>query len=424
MIALLASPALAGDFAVTSVGADGIYAASIGVGDVNLALGQRVRWTIVPDVRALVDGRFVVDPVAEVSFEDSRVRELGVAGDTGPVTWRVGRMGVLYGGPRLVDGAQALVHPGRIGLVAGGWVGFVPDEFTTAPTARFGGGPIVAFTRGAATVSAMGDFAQDHAGALFTARGEIGSVVQADGRLDWLLSDALGNSGLMDGAVFLQATPTRGIRLDATWDAYSSLRYQTRAALDPFVQRFSARLEGLGLLPGLTEDQLDPTLRHLVGGTALARASGERRAFAQLRARTLLYPDPAERYTRAGLALGLGGLAGDQLELALDANALSVETGFGGDGGVTFTFEPSSAEALAIDGSARALLDPAYEGGVGVYADLYADLVLGSGTSIAAGASWTNEPSPGLGRDVGIGAFLQVRQWIRRRSEPKPTAQP
>lgn len=405
------------DLAVTSVGADVVSAQSIDAQDANFMLGQRVRWTVAGSWRVLLDGRFIIDPAAEVTFEDSRLRELGLTGDTGPVSWWFGRQAVQRGGPRLVDGVQGLAHV-RGDLALGAWAGLVPDEFTTAPTTRYGGGPIVAFDRGVASLSAMGDFVGSseglqRLGALLQARGEIGSRLQADGRLDWLFDDALGNSGLADGSVFLQYRPTHRIRLDGFYDGFSSLRYQTRSSLDPNVQRFATRIEALGLEAGITQDEVDASVHHLVGGTFRATTDGDLRAVLNVRARTLFHPDPTERYDRAGVLVGAAGLLGDQLELDLDANALSLETGLSGDAGVLATFTPDGLDAMAVDASVRALFDPAFAGAPGWYADLFVDLVLASGTSVSAGASWTDEPSDLLGQDVGIGGFLQIRQWFR-----------
>lgn len=427
MIALLATTALGqapsqsspSDLSVTSVGADALAAPSIGETDVNLLLAQRLRWTFAKDTRALVDGRFAVDPGAAVVWEDSRVRELGVAYGSPRLLVLAGRNPLVNGGPRLVDGAQGVANVGPQGqFQLGAWAGAVPSEFTTAPTSRFGFGPILAWTRTETSLSATGDFVfgalGNRLGTLFLGRAELGSKVETTGRLDWLFSDSAGNHGLVDGSLWLQYRPVKPTRVDLFWNGYSSLLYQTTSTIDPTVQRFATRIEELGLAEGITQDRVDPTLHHQLGATFSTRGTGTVAPIAALRARTLLYPDPAERYDRFGGMAGVGGLAGERLELAVDGNLMLVDAGTGGDAGVLVTFEPDPHGALAFDGSFRVLVDPAeFVGYPGWYADLYVDVVSRGGTALSAGGAWSDEPSDLLGQDVGIQGFVRLQQWVR-----------
>ncbi|MEQ1501858.1 MAG: hypothetical protein ABMB14_06490 [Myxococcota bacterium] len=433
MIALWVHAAYAGDdLSVTSVGADAVRSASIDDQSIDLLLGQRLRWGLTDDVRALVDGRFAIDPFATTTFEESRLRELGVEYDSERLTMLIGRHPVQFGGPRLVDGIQALGHAGIDNQWSfGGWAGLVPDEFTTAPTLRFGAGPIVAVSTAKASGSLAGDLVVgegglNRAGALAMGRGELGRRFQATSRVDWVFTDGAGHGGLADGALFLQVRPVDAFRLDLVYDGYSSLLYQSRAGLDPTVQRFAARIEELGLTEGITQDAVDPTLHHLLGATTGLHGQGEIRPQLTLRARTQLHEDPTERYTRLGASTGIGGLAGDRLELDVDGNALWIEGRVATDAGLMVLVEPEPEGPAAIDGSFRILLDPvAYgPGAFGLYADLFVDVATRGGTSVSAGGSWSTDPDDVVAQDVGFGGFLRIQQWVRpgRGARPVPPA--
>jgi hypothetical protein len=434
----LCSSALAADLAVTSVGAQGFRAQALGTQSADLLVGQRVRWGVGERGQALVDGRFLV-PVSAgtgIPFEESRVRELGYAYEARGVSVLAGRHPLTHGGRRLVDGLQAVAHPGtREAWSLGAWAGLVPDEFTTAPTTRFGAGPVLGYTRGVASVSAVGDLVVSAGGiqrlaALATGRAEAGSRVQADSRVDWVFADGAGESGLADAAVAVQARPADALRIDGLYNAYSTLLYQSRASTDPRVRRFAARIEQLGITNGIVQDLVDPTLHHLIGGGARLAASGAIQPQVQLGARTQLHEDPQERYTRLSAGTGVGGLADDRLELTVDGNLLWIDGERGGDVGFGALVEPVPDAVVAIDTSVRLLFDPMdFDGRPGAYADLFLDVASRAGTTVSAGGSWTSEPSDAVGSDVGLSAFVRLQQWIRPRRpsirvsgiEPSPT---
>ncbi|MEZ4237551.1 MAG: hypothetical protein R3F59_15675 [Myxococcota bacterium] len=415
------------DVAVTSVGAQGFRAEAIGAQSADILLGQRVRWGVGDHGQALVDGRFLVSPGAELPFDESRVRQLGYALEVPSLELLVGRHPVVAGGRRLVDGVQAVARPGQAHAAAlGAWAGLVPDEFTTAPTTRFGAGPVLGYEVPVASVWAVGDLVVGAGGvqrlaALTTTRAELGSRYQADGRLDWVFQDGAGGSGLADGAVTLLARPTAGVRFDGLYNAYSTLLYQSRASTDPRVQRFSQRIETLGLTEGITQDFIDPTLHHLLGAGARFAATGAIRPYFRAQARTQLHRDPAERYSRVGAGTGLGGLADDRLEFGVDGNLLWIDGEQGGDAGVSLLIEPVPDAVVAIDTSARLLFDPGdFQGAPGGYVDLFVDVAARSGTTVSAGGSWTSEPSDVIGADVGFAAYLRLQQWIRPPSARRP----
>jgi hypothetical protein len=418
----LVATALGSDLSVTQVGGQGVHAQTIGAQSMDLLVGQRLRWEVADHTRTLLDARLLVDPTAALGWEESRLREAGLAHETERLTLLVGRHPVMSAPRRLTDGVQVAAHPGAASQwTLGAWAGLVPDEFTTAPTLRFGGGPVLGWTTPAASASLVGDLVWAPEGlqrlaALAQGRGELGSRLEVGSRLDVLLQDSEGRRGLADGAVTLQADPVDGLRLEGLYNAYSSLLYQSRASLDPRVRRFAARIEQLGLTGGLTQDELDPTLHHLLGTSARLAGRGSPRPQLQLGARTQLHADPTERYTRLSAAAGLGGLLDDRLELTVSGHALWIDGEPGGEAGLALLIEPLPDAMVAIDTSASVLFDPVdFQGAPGAYADLFVDVASRGGTTLSAGGSWTAEPSDVVGTDVGLAAFVRLQQWIRPR---------
>lgn len=433
MLVGLAPLAWAGDdVLVTSLGAGGVRAEALDAGDLDLLLGQRVRYEAAEGATVHLDGRFTLDPDGATSWEESRVRALGVAFERPALTVLAGRAGLAHGGPRLVDGVQVLLHPDRGRTWSlGAWGGLVPDELTTAPLVRPGLGPIVGIERPAGSLTAVGEVVAgpvglDRAGTFVQARAQSGRALRADGRVDWLFTDGEGRAGLVDGAAFVGLRPADALRVDLLYDAYSSLLYQARADLDPRVQRFAARIEEAGLGAGVVQDVVDPRLHHLLGATVRAEGDGALRPLAAVRGRARLHPDPVEQYARIGPQVGVGGLLGDRVELLADANVLWLEGHTQGDAGLTGILDLLADASATLDGSARVLVDPVgYGGRPGWYADLFVDALARTGTVVAAGGSWTAEPDDAVGEDVGWAAFVRVQQWFRpgagaARREPVP----
>lgn len=428
-LAALGAPS---DLAVTSLGLQGARAEALGTNDPDLLLGQRWRWGLAEGLTFLGDGRFTLDPSGQTTWEQSRVRSLGLALE-GPTTALAGRHPIRHGGPRLLDGLQLLAHPGgdpRLDL--GGWIGLVPDPFDTQPLLRPGLGPTVAFSGSTLSASALGEVifgvaGLDRIGALLQARGNWAPTLFLSSRLDWLVLDGQGRSGLADGAASVSYRPTDALSLDAGYNAFSALRYQTTAALDPTVQRFQQRIEALGLDDPALSDLLDPTVQHSVSAGARLQPRGEGihpvlGLSGQLRA----HPVPEERFARIGPQLGLVGLLAGRLELRSDLQLMWLEGRTQSDAGLNAIWELSDDGAVLTDASARILLDPVGYGAArpGWYADLFVDVIAPSATVIALGASWTAEPSDAVGTDVGWAGFLRLQQWIRpqRRSAAGPVA--
>ena len=418
------------DLSVTSLGLQGARAESLGGNDPDLLLGQRWRWGMADDLTFLGDGRFTIDTDSETTWEQSRVRTLGIALE-GQTTLLAGRHSIRHGGPRLLDGLQVLAHPvNNPQLDLGGWVGLMPDPFDTQPLIRPGLGPTLAINGSTLSASALGELVfgsggLDRVGALLQARGNWAPTLFLNSRLDWLLTDAQGRSGLADGAASVTYRPSDALTLDATYNAFSTLRYQTTGILDPTVRRFQQRVVDLGLDDPALADTLDPTIQQSVGaGVKLRPDGGGVQPVLGLSGQHRAHPVPEERFTRVGPQLGLIGLLSGRLELLSDLQVLLSEGRLLSDAGINAIWELSDSGAVLIDTSARAMIDPVGYGEArpGWYADLFVDGVTPSSTVIALGVSWTAEPSDVVGTDVGWAGFLRLQQWIRPGRGSAPAA--
>jgi len=419
MIAWFAAIALGSDLSVTTVGVQAMRADALDAQDTDLLLGQRVRWGLADHLQALVDVRLTLDPDGATTWEQSRVRTLGVRYDHGALLL-VGRHALQHGGPRLLDGAQLLVHPASIeALEVGAWVGLAPDPFTTRPLIRPGLGPVVAWSSSSVSASALGEVLWrpsgiDRVGGLFTTRVSWAPTLSLSGRVDWVAADAQGRSGLADGAAAVRITPSDAVRLEAAYSAFSTLLYQTSAVLDPAVQRFQQRVADLDLQNIVLQDSVDPSLQQVVSGAIRVRPTSAIAPLAGATARGRSHADPEERSLRVGPYVGVAGLAGGRLELVADGSWLWAEGRAQIDLGLGGIAELTQDGGLLVDASVRSMLDPLADSGrPGWYADGFVDVVAASGTVISAGGSATSVPSNIVGADVGIGAFLRLQQWIR-----------
>jgi hypothetical protein len=395
--------------------------------DADLILGQRLRWTLAGDVTksgpallALADARFTVDPGGPEDtppFEWSQVRQLGTEIIAGRWTVDVGRHPVFRGGPRLVDGVQALFAPSselRLGL----WAGLVPDLFTTLPTLRPGVGPILSYTTSDVQFSVVGDLSVydgeiDRLGLLSIGRYTLERRLEASTRIDLEL---MGREGarLVDGQIVLIGTPNPAVRLDALYDAFSSYTYLGSEVLDPDLQRFAARLGPLGLADGLLQEVRDPTLNHLFGATARVQPDTDGAApRVMLTARQRMHPDPANRYTRINPQAGVVGV-GEFLDVLVDGNVILVDEATQLDGGLMLYLEPGDG-TVSFDTSFRAIVAEEALGGTGLYADLFVNVVsVPLDLLFIAGGTVTTEPDPLDEQDsTGVGAFVRMAKYIR-----------
>lgn len=418
-LALSAFAAPPSDVSITTVGASGTWSAAVEQGEMDLLLAERLRWTLSRGsigVRALADARFTLDPFSADVLRWQQVRQLGVSLQMGVWTVELGRHPVRFGGPRLVDGLQATAQVGA--LQVGAWGGLAPDLFTTLPRLRFGGGPVVAVVGSRSQFGAVGEVLFDEAGALDRAAAVVNGrytfdrLLDASGRLDAELGPD-DRPHLADGQVLLVGRPVEGLRLDALYNAFSSYRYLQTERLDPELQRFFQRTLELGLDLGLIEETRDPRLNHLVGGAVRVQpptdGMGPR---VLLEARQRFHPNPMNRFTRLHPQVALTDIpVAGRLEVALDGNIIASDNAVRYDGGVIVVLEPGDDPAWILDGSARWVVDPAYDG-LGWYADLFVDLVLPLDMAVVVGAAVMNEPYEGL-PDLGISGFLRVTRYLR-----------
>jgi hypothetical protein len=423
LVWLLLAAAWAGpelrDSSTTTLGVSGAWSASAGKGDLDVWLGQRLRWGLgeVGPLRTtlLVDGRLRFDAVGGPPIERAQVRALGVRVETDRVTIDVGRTPIFGGGPRLIDGLQVRLHP-TPGWDLGAWVGLAPDLFTTRPMLRPGFGPIVGYRGSWLQLSLVGevllwDGGLDRAAALAQARIASEPGWAANARLDVQLADSEGRAGLADAAVMARWRPASSLRLDVLADAYSSLRYLRSEQLDPSLRRFEARIDALGLGEGITQDKRDDRLFQLYGANARWSPGGRVAPYVDVLGRTRWHAEPELRFSRVGAGAGLFLMDG-AVEVGVDGNAMTFGGEPQGDAGLRVAVWPWPEGGVGADASVRALVHPAYDGRLGWYGDLFVDVSLTGPVDLMAGASMSAEPD--LDRlDVGYTGFVRLAARFR-----------
>lgn len=428
---LLAGPAAAQttppprppDLSVSTVGAQTWTSSALGATDLDVSLAQRLRWTLGgrerpgADTLLYADLRVTLDPTGgDPPFEWAQLRQLAVAFDAAKWQLELGRTAVHRGGPRLVDGVQALYEPtGKLDL--GVWAGLAPDLFTTMPALRPGGGPIVAWTSSRLQASLVGEALVfqgevDRVGALAMVRASAERLLEGGGRLDVELVGPEGTR-LADGQVYALAMPTSFLRLDALYEAFSSYRYVTSEVLDPDLQRFAQRLEALGLALGITQEVRDPELNHLLGAGVRLQPETEGAApRVQVQGRHRLAPDPENTYTRASPQVGVVNV-GQRLDVLADGNLILLDEGTQIDGGLVVFLEPVVEGPVAFDGSLRVLLAPELLAGPGWYGDLFVNVVSEElALLMTGGFSVATEPDVDQ-QDAAFGAFVSVSKVLR-----------
>jgi hypothetical protein len=407
--------------------------------DMDVLLSERLRWTLAgdlnspgTDVVALVDGRFIVDPGPEERpIEWGYVRTLGVEILTEKWVVDVGRSQVYRGGPRLVDGVQAMYRPSdtvRVGV----WAGLAPNLFTTVPQLRPGGGPIFSYATSKVQLSVVGealgyDGGLDRVGVLTMGRVSLERTIDVSGRLDVEVVGPLDAPRLVDGMLAVVGNPTPSLRLDALYDAFSSYRYLGSDAIDPSLNRFGQRLAQLGQQLNIVQDVRDPTLNHLVGGGVRFQPDVDGIApRLGLTARYRHHPLEENRYLRLNPQAGLVRIA-DTIDVLADANYIQLNarpdqllpnqqeaTGEQIDGGVLVYVEPPGSP-VAIDASARAVMYADDYPGVGFYGDLFLNIVSPELDLIfiAGGAAMTETDILDEQQSLGLQAFVQMTKYLR-----------
>jgi hypothetical protein len=314
----------------------------------------------------------------------------------------------------LFDGAELLWHPGTAWDL-GAWAGASPDRFTGRPEARFGGGPVVAWTTSKAQASLAGEVlwaagGLDRASILALAGADAGPGTGISGRLDVQITDAAGRFGLADGAIFGRWRPTPGLDLAVMYDAYGAERYLLTQDRDPALSRFAARADAAGVTTDNPQDTLDPTISHLTGVDLRWRPKGDGPR-ASLVERYRYHADPTRRFFRVSPSAG-ALLVDQRLDLGIDGNLLWIDQKWRGDAGITASAELTKQRTLDLEGSGRMLLDQsAFSGRKGWEADLFVDAVARSGFMVSAGFEWTYEPWTDF-PDVGYRGFLAITKRV------------
>ncbi|MEN0063722.1 MAG: hypothetical protein AAGA48_16335 [Myxococcota bacterium] len=431
----------ASDLSITSLGFQGFTTSSVGRAngapgaDVDFLLGQRLRWTLGDSngvsTRALADARFTYDPQPGLQgeaqpIEVHNVRQLGLEIHGRTVTVDVGRHPVYRGGPRLVDGIQALIRTSPT-VDIGFWGGLAPSVFDTDFRLRPGAGPIVAWTGSRAQASVVGEVSSfdgtlDRAGVLGMGRWSMNRVVEVSGRIDVNLATADEDNGgpaLADAQFFTVISPTRATRFELLYNAFSSYRYVSSADADPEQRRFAQRLQQLGQVLGVNNEQVDPTINQLFGATFRAVKPGvETSPYFEVRGRYRQNPDVANRFARLQPTVGAVRIGG-RADILLTGNWLQVDERTQFDVGVLGAWALS--DLMSVDLSFRGLTVPG-DYGFGVYTDLFIDFVApGPDLLLLGGVSYLSEPDVDVS-DGELGVFFRMSKYLRPNRSRRPKA--
>jgi len=424
--ALAVPPGDGSDLMATSVGAQAVHSSAVGQTNLDLLLAERARLTFAESDdgfkgRVLADTRFTIDlSEGYDTFEWNQVRQLGVRLQKPSWTLDLGRHPVYRGGPRMVDGAQFLVHPSTkvdVGL----WAGLAPDLFTTAPRIRPGGGPVVSYHTPSFQASLAGEatvFPEegglDRVATLAMMRGSLDRLFELSGRTDL---EILGENGPHVADIYSLAIyrPSEALRFDVLYNGFSTLKYQLSELQDPKVQRFAERIVQLGIDLGVNQDALDPTFHHQVGGGAQVQpdtGGTAPRVAADVRQR--FNANELNRFTRAHAQAGMvdAPVAG-RLSLLADGSFIAANGETQMNPGLIAIWEPGDEGWFAVDLSGRALINPAYDG-MGWYGDLFVDAVTSSGFAVNVGTSIISEPTAALDvPDMGLMGYARLSYYLR-----------
>jgi len=402
LAALLAAPAQAADVRVTN---------RLGVGLVldlphhgraggEILLSERFRARIRTErglIEVVANGRTGLQ-MGTWTPNRTRIRELGVRIDLDRVHLEIGRHAVIGGGWRLVDGVQALARPWKA-FEVGGWLGLLPDPWTTAPAPRFGGGPIVRWRgRGwqAAVVAEIAGTATglDRLALRGSGRVEIGKVVDLAARAEianggpGVRAEELGVTAVID--------PSPLVRVRAGWSMNGGRAYLQGVQRDPSLTRWWQRWTGAGPTDPVPWEQATDAATHglhgrltvapqLFDGTLLRFGVNAR---AGIRPSDL--PNSTARIAAEG---GAQGLLGGRLDLVATGGALRWGRTWRGELGVTGWLGPDNGGRLQIEAGARVWLGRRPDGVVtpSVAADLYVDWAIVRGLGLAVGYRLDND---------------------------------
>lgn len=330
----------------------------------------------------------------------TRIQELGVRIDTERLHLEIGRHPVIDGGWRLVDGVQALVRPWGDAFAVGGWLGLLPDPWTTAPAPRFGGGPIVRW-RGqrwqAAFLAEIAGTATglDRLALRATGRVEIGKVVDLSARAELanggpsapVRAEDLGITALID--------PHKRLRIRTGWSMTAGRSYLQGIQRDPSLTRWWQRWTGAAPTEPVPWEQATDAATHLVHGSALWTPPLNN-ALLRLgvQARAGLRPkDMTNSTARIAVEGGFQGLLGGKLDLIASGGALRWGGTWRSELGITGWFGPDPQGRVQLEASGRLWLGRRADGVLApsVAADLYIDWSIARGLGLAVGYRLDND---------------------------------
>ena len=235
----------------------------------------------------------------------------------------------------------------------GGWAGAGADPYTTLPGARFGGGPVLRYVQPKLYVQAIGEVLSgadglDRASAAGTLLWDPTQRVNVSSRLDLQYAGPQRPISIADASVATSVYLTDDLRVFGLYDAYSSFAYLWGEKQDPWVQRFSQRVETIDPEWAFSQDALDDSMYHLFG--AGTRWTPERWDF-RVRARGRYHALPDRRYARLTFHEGYRGLLSGRLDLAVQQTWLYWGARHGGELAAIYAVRPLPESPLEIDGT-------------------------------------------------------------------------
>ena len=172
----------------------------------------------------------------------------------------------------------------------------------------------------------------------------------------------------------------------------------------------------LGLALGITQDELDPSLHHQVGGNVVLQPDNDGAApRVQVQARQRFNKNELNRFTRLGAQGGVVDVAlAGRLDILADGNLIFADGETQLNPGLMFLWEPGDEGWFAVDTSARLLINPEYDGAMGTYADLFLDAITPIDLAVNVGMSIISEPDAAVEvPDLGLMGYARVSYYVR-----------
>ncbi len=374
-----------------------------------------------------LDGDLFFD-LDDLEFRTYRVLDLNVHMNPkeGPLTLTLGRQRVADTTEELADGIGVRAALGK-GFYAGGYGGLIPDPFSTLMSWQTGGAGVVLGYRGGrfraelASGFSVRSTGLDRGFVHLSAMGTPVRELTFFGRIKAQNTHTAPAIGIADLFAGVTVRPVKIVRLRASYNAYSSERYVDLVDRDPTLSHFAHRAEGLSLLDEIPNDELDPTLFHGIGVDADLFDAPRHLAFGA-RGRFRFAPTPEDGYLRieghgGPVALGKGyGLvrAAGRFIRASGRDMGQAEVG---------AEIPMFEQRLALGVYALYSGSPALEGEdratQGIYGDLFADVWLGKGWSVAAAVRVGYEDTPSAA-EITVDGLLKIANRFHKVGGGKP----